>query len=109
MLSTLQHLLDAVASRRLELGLTGAIALFLLVAGATALCWLESDIRPGPFGSIPRALWWAVVTLTTIGYGDAVPVTVAGKLVAACLTRIDPIASSPRSASRAVRLRCGRE
>lgn len=85
MSSAMQHLFDAVASRRLELGLTGAIALFLLVAGATLLYWLEGEIQPDHFGSIPRSLWWAVVTLTTIGYGDAVPVTVAGKFVAAAM------------------------
>lgn len=85
MSSAMQHLFDAVASRRLELGLTAAIAMFLLVAGATLLYWLEGEIQPDHFGSIPRALWWAVVTLTTIGYGDAVPVTVFGKLVAAAM------------------------
>lgn len=83
MSSAMQHLFDAVASRRLELGLTAAIALALLVTGASALYWIEGEIQPVQFGSIPRSLWWAIVTLTTIGYGDAVPITVPGKIVAA--------------------------
>lgn len=83
MSSAMQHLVHAIASRRLELALTGVIATGLLIFGATALYWIEGRVQPDQFGSIPRALWWAIVTLTTIGYGDAYPITVGGKIVAA--------------------------
>ena len=43
---------------------------------------LEGDTQPDAFGSIPRALWWSVATLTTVGYGDVTPVTVMGRIFA---------------------------
>lgn len=68
--------------RRYELGVTVGLAWVLLLFGATALYWAEGDIQPDQFGSIPRALWWAVVTVTTVGYGDAAPITPLGKVLA---------------------------
>jgi voltage-gated potassium channel len=85
MSSALRRLSGAVWSRRYELGLTFAIACGVMLVGATALNWLEGDLQPDKFGSIARALWWAVMTLTTIGYGDVYPVTAAGKIVASLL------------------------
>lgn len=83
MSAALRLLYDVVKSRRYELGVTLALATTVLILGASALYWIEGDLQPAQFGSIPRALWWAVITLTTIGYGDAYPITAAGKIVAA--------------------------
>lgn len=77
-----EHLHFAVTSRSYELLLTVTLAVFLLIAGATVLFWAEGNVQPDKFGSIPRALWWSAVTLTTIGYGDVSPITPLGKAIA---------------------------
>jgi len=73
----------AVIERRYDLYVTGALAMVLLLSGATALYWAEGRVQPEAFGSIPRAMWWSVITLTTVGYGDVSPVTPLGKMLAA--------------------------
>jgi len=66
---------------RRELAVTLAIAACVLLVSATLLWIAEADAQPETFGSIPRALWWSVVTLTTVGYGDVYPLTVAGRIL----------------------------
>ncbi|WP_298252822.1 cyclic nucleotide-gated ion channel [Bradyrhizobium sp.] len=65
--------------------LLSVLVLFLTVLfmAAVAEFFLEHELQPSSFGSIPAALWWAVATLTTTGYGDVVPLTPLGRLVAA--------------------------
>ncbi len=54
----------------------------LVMFSATAMYFIERESQPATFGSIPAAIWWAVITLATVGYGDAVPITPLGKLFA---------------------------
>ncbi|MDF1587364.1 cyclic nucleotide-gated ion channel [Marinimicrococcus flavescens] len=54
----------------------------LVVLAAGFMNMAEGDIQPAVFGSIPRAMWWAIITLTTVGYGDAAPVTSLGRIIA---------------------------
>jgi voltage-gated potassium channel len=65
--------------------LLSVLVLFLMVLflGSVAEYVLERDVQPATFGSVPAALWWAVVTLTTTGYGDVVPITPMGRMIAA--------------------------
>jgi voltage-gated potassium channel len=57
--------------------------LMVLFMSSVAEFYLEHDVQPAGFGSVPAALWWAVATLTTTGYGDVVPITPLGRLIAA--------------------------
>jgi voltage-gated potassium channel len=57
--------------------------LMVLFLGSVAVYYFERDAQPATFPNVPAALWWAVVTLTTTGYGDVVPITPLGRMVAA--------------------------
>jgi voltage-gated potassium channel len=63
--------------------LSGVMLMFgsVVVIAATLAHLVEGAAQPAHFGSIPRALWWAMATLTTTGYGDAVPITPLGRML----------------------------
>ncbi|ADZ69990.1 Ion transport protein [Polymorphum gilvum SL003B-26A1] len=78
----LRSLLSAIASEQRAL-----IGSFMIIGGiilfaATLMYLVERDVQPDAFASIPHAMWWAITTATTVGYGDVVPVSVAGKMLA---------------------------
>ena len=85
---------SAIYQRRYELGFSIVLAFALMLLSSTALYLAEKAGQPEDFGSIPRAMWWSVATLTTVGYGDIVPVTFLGRTAAAltALTGIGLIA-----------------
>ncbi len=68
-------------ARRTLFGLLLGFVMVLVIA-ATLEYLVEGGTQPQTFGSIPRALWWGVSTLTTVGYGDEVPVTALGRILA---------------------------
>ena len=65
--------------------LLSVLVIFLMVLSLASVAeyYLEHEVQAATFGSVPAALWWAVVTLTTVGYGDVVPITLLGRVVAA--------------------------
>jgi len=77
-----QRLYHALVGRAADLGIAAVCAGLLMLVAATMLYIVEREVQPEAFGSIPRALWWAVATLTTVGYGDVYPVTALGRVFA---------------------------
>ena len=67
----------------------GFFILMIMLIFAASGAWIaEHNAQPEAFGSIPAAMWWAMATLTTVGYGDVAPITVAGKLFGSLITVI---------------------
>ena len=62
------------------------IMLVLVVLASAGMFLVERNVQPDTFGTIPRAMWWATITLTTVGYGDVIPVTAAGKILGIFIT-----------------------
>ena len=75
-----------VKSKMYELLFSISITFGVIFISAALLYLAEGSIQPEQFGSIPRALWWASSTLTTISYGDVIPVTVIGKILTMIIT-----------------------
>lgn len=57
------------------------VMIFLIIIAASLMYSIEGTTQPEAFGSIINSFWWAVVTMTTVGYGDVVPITAAGKII----------------------------
>jgi voltage-gated potassium channel len=62
-----------------------SILVALLIISSTLMYFAEHQTQPEVFSSIPAAMWWAVATLTTVGYGDVYPVTALGKCIASVI------------------------
>ena len=73
----------AVSSRLEELKIIGLYTILLILGSSALLYAVEGQIQPEAYGSIPKAMWWSLMTITTVGYGDVYPVTALGKLITA--------------------------
>ena len=73
-------------SKRNELLITVFAIFILLIISSSLLYYAEKDVQPDRFSSIPKSMWWSVVTLTTVGYGDVYPITPLGKIFGAIIS-----------------------
>ena len=81
--SALEDLMSAIYSER-KAFLAALYLLTLALFLSSSLIYVaENEIQPNVFSSIPETMWWSIVTLTTVGYGDVSPVTAVGKLIGA--------------------------
>ena len=78
--NAIQRFHRAFIIAREELILFGVVALMLLYLSSVGIWYFEKGLQPEAFSSIFSSMWWAVATLTTVGYGDVYPVTDLGKV-----------------------------
>ncbi len=78
--AAMQRLHRAFLIAREELVLFGVTALIILYLSAVGIYYFERDAQPEEFASVFHSLWWAIVTLTTVGYGDVYPITLGGRI-----------------------------
>lgn len=80
-------LIIRVVKAQRDMLITAYLVLFIaLISASTLMFQIENPGQPEKFSSIPATMWWGIVTLTTVGYGDMVPMTTAGKLLGGCIT-----------------------
>ncbi len=75
-------LINTIIKQRNALLGSQIMVISILLVVSTFIYFLESSVQPEVFGSIPSTMWWGIATLTTVGYGDVVPMTDLGKLLA---------------------------
>ena len=71
--------------KRRELATVLSVLGFLLVVASSLMYFVEHAEQPENFSSIPTTMWWGIVTLTTVGYGDLAPITPSGRILAAVI------------------------
>lgn len=67
--------------KKADLVVAFSMTLILLIVASSMMYFVETAAQPDEFSSIPETLWWGVITLTTVGYGDVAPVTPLGRLL----------------------------
>ena len=80
---SVRHFNRAITSKREELQISAIYSAVVISISSALMYLVEGGVQAEQFGSIPRCLWWSVITVTTVGYGDVSPETAAGKIVAA--------------------------
>lgn len=72
----------AARSKSAEFIIAGTIMFILLILCSSLAYFAEHEAQPQAFSSIPASLWWGIMTMTTVGYGDVYPITTMGKIIA---------------------------
>jgi len=81
--TAIQDLWDAVHDERKAFLSSIYLLAIALLFTSSGMYYAEKAVQPEDFSSIPQAMWWSIITLTTVGYGDVSPVTAFGKVIGA--------------------------
>jgi voltage-gated potassium channel len=81
-----KRILSVFKNKKEELVLSLVLSVFLIIFSASMMYFIEHDTQPDKFSSIPETMWWSVSTLTTVGYKDIYPVTIAGKILSSFIS-----------------------
>ena len=85
---SLKTISSVLKETKSDLAITLFVALILLTLSSTLMYYIENEAQPEKFASIGHAFWWAIATLTTVGYGDVYPITAIGKILSAIIALI---------------------
>ncbi len=77
---SINSLIAVLWDQRRSFGAAFFLLFIALIIVSSGMYLVEKDVQPDKFGSIPQSMWWALVTLTTVGYGDVYPITPVGKM-----------------------------
>jgi voltage-gated potassium channel len=80
-IKALSFITEVIQDKAEELVIGFTMMLFMLVVFSCLMFNIEHAAQPHKFSSIPQTMWWAIATLTTVGYGDIYPITTLGKLL----------------------------
>jgi len=86
--SSLKLFVKALTAVKGELKFTLFLSILTILFSASAIYYLENDAQPEKFSSISESIWWATVSLATVGYGDVYPITVGGKIFASIISLV---------------------
>lgn len=78
---SLNMILEVFKEKKSELAVTGFVLFLILLMASFIMYYVEGDAQPEAFPDILSAFWWAIATLTTVGYGDIYPITSLGRLI----------------------------
>ncbi len=83
---SMQTLMEVLRSEAKTLLAAVSVLFIVMIFAATGIYYIEHTVQPEEFSSIPAAMWWSLVTLTTVGYGDVVPITPLGRVFGGLIT-----------------------
>lgn len=86
--NSLKLFTKALVSVREQLLFTLFLSALTILFSASAIYYLENEAQPDKFSSITESVWWATISLATVGYGDVYPITVGGKIFATIISLV---------------------